>query len=102
MHLLANHQPKKRGRWATNDSGYFVSRNGRQVLEVLLLKRKADSKYQLPSSFMIGEEVVPASILSLLFSALDQVPVGSTFKNMRVFVNCLCHNSFRVMMTNLK
>jgi len=40
---------------------------------VLLLKRKSDGKYILPGTFMVGLDVLPASISNLFTAAVDRL-----------------------------
>ena len=54
-------------------SGGFVKRGDKQVLEVLVLRRKADGRCLLPGNFMASpKDVVPASVLAMISRALAQ------------------------------
>ena len=63
-------------------------RNGRQVLEVLLMKRRSDGKYTLPGGFMKGSEIMPAHIKELFVKSLDNIEVWHEL----IFVICIAQH----------
>ena len=60
--------------WASNDYGYFVSRNQRQILEVLLVKRP-DGKLSLPEGFQVGTAAFPEWLQTAVIRAAEQIQV---------------------------
>ena len=70
-----NHHPSPCS-WATNEYGYYVTRNQRQVLEVLCQRRKVDSAVSLPAHPLVGQALVHASLAAMFSKAAEQAAVG--------------------------
>ena len=58
--------------WASNEYGYFVSRNQRQIMEVLVAKRP-DGKYSLPEAFQSNLAAFPEWLQPAVMRAAEQI-----------------------------